>query len=106
MFIIALSLCFVKLERLSLVVRAVWMSSWVDGVLLPAVDFLLLTESVIVYSLLEHESEHKKITKSCGVFIRRNEFPSDAFLFTSTFSLTSSFNISSTETFSVLEIPS
>ena len=59
MFIIVLSLCFVKLERLSLVVGAVWMSSWVDGVSLPAVDFSQLTESVIAYSLLEHESEQK-----------------------------------------------
>ena len=48
-----------KLERLSLVVGAVWMSSWVDGVSLPAVDFSQLTESVIAYSLLEHESEQK-----------------------------------------------
>ena len=59
MFLIVLSLRFVKLERLSLVVEAVWMSSWVDGVSLPAVDFSLLTESVIVYSLLEHESEQE-----------------------------------------------
>ena len=52
MFIKALSLCFVKLEILSFVVRGVWMSAWVDGVLLSAVDSALLTDSVIVNSLL------------------------------------------------------
>ena len=56
MFIKALSLCFVKLEILSFVVRGVWMSAWVDGVLLSAVDSALLTDSVIVNSLLGHES--------------------------------------------------
>ena len=69
----ALSLCFVKLERLSFVVRGVWMSAWVDRLLLSAVGFLLLTDSVIVNSLLEHESEYKEFTKFCGVFIRRDE---------------------------------
>ena len=63
MFRKALSLCFVKLERLSFVVRGVWMSAWVDGVLLSAVDSSLLTDSVIVNSLLEHESECKEFTK-------------------------------------------
>ena len=79
------------------------MSAWVDGVLLSAVDSSQLTDSVIVNSLLEHESECKEFTKFWGVFIRRNESPSDVFLFTKTFSLTSSFNISSIETLSMLE---
>ena len=63
MFRKALSLCFVKLERLSFVVRGVRISAWVDGVLLSAVDSSLLTDSVIVNSLLEHESECKEFTK-------------------------------------------
>ena len=83
MFMKALSLCFVKLERLSFVVRGVWMSAWVDRLVLSAVGFLLLTDSVIVNSLLEHESEYKEFTK--------------------TFSLTSSVNICSIETLSMLE---
>ena len=52
MIIKALSLCFVKLERLSVVVRGDWMSAWVDGVLLSAVDSSPLTDSVIANSLL------------------------------------------------------
>ena len=49
------------------------MSAWVDGGLLPAVDSPLLTDSVIVNSLLRHESICKGFTKFCGVFIRRDE---------------------------------
>ena len=64
------------------------MSAWVDGVLLSAVDSALLTDSVIVNSLLGHESVCKGFTKFGGVFIQRNE-SSDVFLFTTTFSLTS-----------------
>ena len=94
---------FLKLERLSFVAREIWMSAWVDGVLLLAVDSSLLTDSVIVNSLLEHEPECKEFAKFCGVFIRRNESLSDVFLFTKTFSLTSSFYISSIETLSMLE---
>ena len=80
MFMKALSLCFVRLERLSFVVRGVWMSAWVDGVLLSAVDSVLLTDSVIANLLLGHESVCKEFTKFGGVFIRRNESPSDLFL--------------------------
>ena len=65
------------------------MSAWVDGVLLSAVDFALLTDSVTVNSLLGHESVCKEFTKFGGVFVRQNESPSDVFLFTITFSLTS-----------------
>ena len=72
-------------------------------VMLSAVDSSLLADSVIVNSLLEHESECKEFTKFCGVFIRRNESPNDVFVFTKTFSLTSSFNISSIVTLSMLE---
>ena len=79
------------------------MSAWVDGVLLSAVDSALLTDSVNVNSLLGHESACKDFTKFGGVFIRQNESPSDVFLFTTTFSLTSSFNISSIEILSMLE---
>ena len=79
------------------------MSAWVDGILLLAVDSAVLTDSVIVNSLLRHESVCKGFTKFGGVFIRRNESPSDVFLFTTTFSLTSSFNISSIEILSMLE---
>ena len=100
----ALSLCFVKLEIVSFVVRAVWMLIWVDGVLLSAVDSTLLTESVVVNSLLGYESVCEEFTKFGGVFIRRNESPSDVFLFTTTFSLTISFNISSIEILSMLEV--
>ena len=77
--------------------------SMVDGVLLSAVDSSLLPGSVIVNSLLEHESECKEFTKFCGVFIRRNESPSDVILFTKMFCLTSSFNISSIVTLQMLE---
>ena len=103
MLIKALSLCFVKLERLLFVVRGVWMSAWGDGVLLSAVDSSLLPGSVIVNSLLEHESDCREFTKFCGVFIRRNESPSDVILFTKMFCLTSSFNISPIVTLSMLE---
>ena len=103
MIIKALSLCFVKLERLSVVVRGDWMSAWVDGVLLSAVDSSPLTDSVIANSLLGNESVCKEFTKFCGVFIRRKESPSDVILFNKTFSLTSSFHISSIETLSMLE---
>ena len=44
------------------------MSAWIDGVLLSAVDSSLLTDSVIVNSLLEHESECKEFTNFCGVY--------------------------------------
>ena len=77
MLIKALSLSFVKLERLSFVVRGVWMSAWVDRLLLSAVDSS--PYSVICNYLLEHESECKEFTKFCGVFIRQNESPSDVF---------------------------
>ena len=106
MFIKALSLCFVKLEILSFVVRGVWMSAWIDGVLLSAVGSALLPDSVIVNSLLGHESICKEFTQFGGVFIRQNESPSDVFLFTTTFSLTSSFNISSIEILTMLEASS
>ena len=53
------------------------MSAWVDGLLLSAVDSS--PYSVIDNYLLEHESECKEFTKFCGVFIRRNESPSDVF---------------------------
>ena len=43
------------------------MSACVDGVLLSAVDSLLLPDSVIANSLLGHESECKEFTKFCGV---------------------------------------
>ena len=56
MFIKTLSPCFAKLEYLSFAVRGVWMSAWVDGLLLSAIDSTLLTDSVIVNSLLGHES--------------------------------------------------
>ena len=79
------------------------MSAWTDGVLLSAVDSALLTDSVIVNSLLGHESVCKEFNKFGGVFIRRNRSPSDVFLFTTTFSLTSSFNIRSMEILSMLE---
>ena len=79
------------------------MSAWVDGVLLSAVDSALLTDSVIANSLLGNESICKEFTKFYGVFIRRNESPSDVFLFATTFSLTSSFSISSIEILSILE---
>ena len=79
------------------------MSTWVDRVLLSAVDSALLTGFVIVNSLLGHESVYKEFTKFGGVFIRPNESPSEVILFTKTFSLTSSFNINSTETLSMLE---
>ena len=73
----ALSLCFVKLERFSFMVRGVWMSAWVDGLLLSAVDSS--PYSVIGNYLLEHESECEEFIKFCSVFIRRNESPSDVF---------------------------
>ena len=38
------------------------MSVWVDGALLSAVDFVLLTDTVIVNSLLGHESVCKEFT--------------------------------------------
>ena len=79
------------------------MSEWVNGVLLSAVNFSLLTHSEIVISLMEHESKCKEFIKFCGVFIWRSESPSDVFLFTKTFSLTSSFNICSIETLLILE---
>ena len=79
------------------------MSIWVDGVLLPVVDSAFLTGFVIVNSLLGHESICKELTKFGGVFIRRNKSPSEVFLFTKMFSLTSSFNINSIETLSMLE---
>ena len=79
------------------------MSAWVDGELLSAVDSALLTDSVIVNSLLGHEPVCKGFTKFGSVFIRRNESPSDLFLFTTTSSLTSSFNITSIEILSMLE---
>ena len=63
-----------------------------------SVDSIVLTDSVIVNSLLEHESVYKVFTKYSGVFIRRNESLSDVSLFTKTFCLVSSFNISSIET--------
>ena len=66
------------------------MPSWFDEVLLSAADLSLLTGSVIVNSLLEHESECKESTKTLGVFIRQNESPSNVFLLTKRFSLTSS----------------
>ena len=47
------------------------------GVLLSAVDSSLLTDSLIVNSLLELESECNKVTKFCGVFIRQSESFSD-----------------------------
>ena len=81
------------------------MSTWVDGVLLSVVDSTLLTGFVIVNSLLGHESVSKELTKFGGVFIRRNESPSEVFLFTKMFSLTSLFNINSIETLSMLEAP-
>ena len=89
---------------MSFVVRGVWMSALVDGVLLSAVGSSLLIDSVIVNSLFENKSECKEFTKFSGVFIQRNEFPSDVFLFTETFSLTCSFNIMSVVTFSMLEV--
>ena len=88
---------------LSFVVRGVWMSTWADGVLLSVIDSVLLTGFVIVNSLLGHESVCKEFTKFGGVFIRRNEPPSEVFLLIKTFSLTSSFNINSIETLSMLE---
>ena len=39
------------------------MSAWVNGVLLLAVDSLILTDYTIVNLLLEHEWEWKKLTK-------------------------------------------
>ena len=60
-------------------------------------------DSVIVNLLLEHESECKEFTKFCGVFIRRNESPSDVFVFTKTISLTSSLNICSMESLTLLK---
>ena len=69
------------------------MSAGVDGVSLSVVDSSLLTDCIIFKSLSEHESECKESTKFCGVFIQWNEPPSNVFLFTKTFSLTSSFNI-------------
>ena len=77
------------------------MSAWVDGVLLAAADSLLLTYSLIANSLLGHELVCKEFTKFGGVFMRLNESPSDAFLFTITFSLTSSFNASTIESLSM-----
>ena len=77
------------------------MSAWVDGVLLSAADSLLLTDSLIANSLLGHELVCKEFTKFCGVFMRRNESPSEVFLFTITFSLTISFNTSTIETLSM-----
>ena len=62
------------------------MSGWVDEVLLSAVKASLLAHSVIANSLLGHESVCYKFTKFGGVFIRRNESPTDVFLFTKTFS--------------------
>ena len=59
-----------------------------------SVDSMVLTDSVIVNSLLGHESVCKVFTKNYGVFIRRNVSLSDVSLFTKTFSLISSFNIS------------
>ena len=79
------------------------MSTWVDGVLLSVVHSALLTGIVIINSLLGHESVYKEFPKFGGVFIWRNEFPIEVFLFTKTFSLTSSFNIDSIETLSMLE---
>ena len=83
------------LERLPFVVRGVWMSIWVDSA--------FLTGFVIVNSLLGHESICKELTKFGGVFIRLNKSPSEVFLFTKMFSLTSSFSINSIETLSMLE---
>ena len=48
------------------------MSTWVNGVLLFAVDSSLLTDSVIANSLLEHGSEYKEFIKFSGVFIWQN----------------------------------
>ena len=81
------------------------MLSWVDEVLLSAVDSLLSTDSVINNSLLELESECKELTKFCGVVIKRNECPSAVILFTKTFSLASSLIICSIETLAMLEAP-
>ena len=53
------------------------MSTWLDGVLLSAFDSALLTGFKIVNSLLGHESICKEFTKFGGVFIRRNESPSE-----------------------------
>ena len=61
------------------------MSARVYEVLSPALDSSRLTDSVIVNSLLEHESECKKFTKFCGVFIERSRSNSDFILFTKTF---------------------
>ena len=72
------------------------MSTW-------TVDFALLTGFIIVNLLLRHESVCKEFTTFGGVFIRRNESPSEVFLLTKTVSLTSSFNINSIETLSMLE---
>ena len=79
------------------------MSAWVDGILLLAVDYLLLTDYEIANSQLGHESVCTELTKFGGVFIRRNESPSEAFLFIKMFSLTISYNISSIETLSMLK---
>ena len=79
------------------------MSPWIDGVLLSAVDSSLLADSVTVNSLSKHEPECKEFTKLFGVFSPRNESLSDAFLLTKTFSLTTSFNFRSIETFSMLQ---
>ena len=73
------------------------MSPWIDGVLLSAVDSSVLADSVTV------ESECKEFTKFFGVFSPRNESLSDVFLLTKTFSLTTSFNFRSIETFSMLQ---
>ena len=47
---------FCQAGNIVILVRGVWMSAWVDGELLSAVDSALLTDSVIVNSLLGHES--------------------------------------------------
>ena len=56
------------------------MSAWVHRVLLSAVGSLLLTDSVIVNSLLEHDSESKDLVLRRVYLIE--QVPSDVFLFT------------------------
>ena len=50
---------FCQTEKMVFMVRGVWMSAWVDRVLLSAIASSLLTDSVIANSLLKHESECK-----------------------------------------------
>ena len=45
---------------LSFVVRGVWMLGWIDAILLSAVDSALLTDFLIINSLLGHDAKYAK----------------------------------------------